>query len=234
VPAGGGRLVAPYGRRVPRQLAAALALASVAVSLSTAPAAASWRAPVPGHVVRAFAYSARAPFARGARRGAELEAAAGERVVAPCSGPITFRGSVPRFGPAITIRCGALLATLLRVRSSRSGVARRGVEIGRAAGFVRLGARRVGKRWGYVDPIALIDTARPRLGPPPIPVVLRSPAPPPRLRRAVRPAGAPGIAWTAWAGIGLLGSLLGPWAISTSRRRSTTSTPRRTLVTRTR
>jgi len=42
--------------------------------------------------------------------------------------------------------------------------------------------------------------------------------------------------WDAvsWAGLGLLGSLLGPWVISTSRRRSTTSTLRRILATRTR
>jgi hypothetical protein len=234
---------------VPRQLAAALALASVAVSLSTAAAAASWRAPVRGVVVRGFAYSERTPFARGARRGAEFAAVPGERVVAPCSGPISFRGSVPRYGPTLTIRCGALVATLLRVHATRSGFARRGGEIGRATGRVQLGARRVGARWGYVDPLSLIGADAPRgapLGPPPTvtarprtappAAVLRPAAPRAVARRSVvpRPRIAARVPWPVWAGIGLLGSLLGPWAISTSRRRSTTSTPRRTLATRTR
>jgi hypothetical protein len=220
---------------VPRQLAAALAIASAAATLSTAAAAASWRAPVRGHVLRAFAYSQRTPFARGARRGVELAAAPGDPVVAPCSGPISFRGSVPRFGPAVTIRCGALVATLLGVRAKRSGHVRRGLEVGRATGPVHLGARRAGARWGYVDPLALIGAQRPRLAPPALP------AKTPRARgpRAATPHVAarsvPRFPWTAWAGIGCaLGSLLGPWAITTSRRRSTTSMRRRIWATRTR
>jgi hypothetical protein len=220
---------------VPRQLAAALAIASAAATLSTAAAAASWRAPVRGHVLRAFDYSQRTPFARGARRGVKLAAAPGERVVAPCSGPIGFRGSVPRFGPAVSIRCGGLVATLLGVRATRSGHARRGLEVGRATGPVQLGARRAGAPWGYVDPLALIGAQGPRLGPPPLPAKApRGQAPrtaAPHL--AARPM--PGVPWTAWAGIGCaLGSLLGPWAITTSRRRSTTSTRRRIWATRTR
>jgi hypothetical protein len=189
---------------------------------------------VHGDVVRSFSYSARAPFARGARRGVELAAARGERVVAPCSGPISFRGSVPRFGPALSIRCGAYVATLLRVRATRNAVAHRGFEVGRATGPVHLGARRAGQRWGYVDPLALIAADPAPLGPAPLPRAVSRrlrprPAVPPRV--AASPVHVP---WTAWAGIGLLGSLLGPWAISTSRRRSTTSTLRRILAMRTR
>jgi hypothetical protein len=216
---------------VPRQLAAALAIASAAVSLSTAVAAASWRAPVPGRVLRAFAYSEHEPFARGARRAVALAAMPGERVLAPCGGPISFAGRLPRFGPALTIRCGALVATLLGVRATARGAARRGAEVGRATGAVGLGARRAGARWGYVDPLALIGAPEPRRAPPPLPAERPRPA---RPRVAVRPAGAPGLPWTAWAGVGLLGSLLGPWAVSTSRRRSTTSTLRRILAMRTR
>jgi hypothetical protein len=221
---------------VSRPLAAAIALiASAAALLSAAASAASWRAPVSGPVLRGFAYSASAPFARGARRGAEFAARPGERVVAPCGGPITFAGRVPRFGPALSIRCGSLVATLLGVRAARRGEVRRGAVVGRATGPVRLGARVAAQRWGYVDPLSLIGIDRPRgtpVGPaPPAPPPLRAP------RRAPPPATAPALArvpWTAWAGLGLLGSLLGPWAVSTSRRRSTTSTLRRILATRTR
>jgi hypothetical protein len=217
---------------VPRPLAAAIALlACAAAFLSAAAAAASWRAPVPGGVLRPFAYSPRAPFTRGARRGADFRAHAGERVVAPCGGRISFAGRVPRFGPALSIRCGALVATLLGVRPTRRGAVRRGAQVGRATGTVRLGARVATRRWGYIDPLALIGGDRP---------VGRAPLalPPVRAPKRARPAPAmpalPALPWTAWAGLGLLGSLLGPWIISTSRRRSTTSTLRRILATRTR
>ena len=217
---------------MPRPLAAAIALlACAAALLSAAAAAASWRAPVPGDVVRPFAYSPRAPFARGARRGADFAARAGDRVVAPCGGRISFSGAVPRFGPALSIRCGALVATLLGVRATRRGAIRRGARIGRATGTVRLGARVAARRWGYVDPLALIAAARPVGHAPLAPAPVRVP---PRARpspSAPRPLRLP---WTAWAGLGLLGSLLGPWVISTSRRRSTTSTLRRIWATRTR
>jgi hypothetical protein len=217
---------------VPRPLAAAIALlACAAALLSAAAAAASWRAPVPGDVVRSFAYSPRAPFTRGARRGADFRAHAGERVVAPCGGRISFAGRVPRFGPALSIRCGPLVATLLGVRPTRRGAVRRGAQVGRATGTVRLGARLAARRWGYIDPLALIGVDRP---------VGRAPLAPPPVRapKRTRPARAapalPALPWTAWAGLGLLGSLLGPWVISTSRRRSTTSTLRRILAMRTR
>jgi len=167
---------------VPRPLAAAIALlACAAALLSTAAAAASWRAPVPGDVVRPFAYSPRAPFARGARRGADFLARAGERVVAPCGGRISFAGIVPRYGPALSIRCGVLVATLLGVRATRRGAVRRGVQVGRATGTVRLGARLAARRWGYVDPLALIGADRP---------VGRAPLAPPAVRapRRTRPA----------------------------------------------
>jgi hypothetical protein len=218
---------------VPRPLAAALALIACAVALlSAAAAAASWRAPVGGRVLRGFTYSERAPFARGARRGVDLAAGQGDRVVAPCAGRITFAGRVPRFGPALSIRCGALVATLLRVHATRRGAVAGGAEVGRATGPVRLGARRAEQRFGYVDPLTLMGEPPPPVGPAP----LAAPTPRPARRARppapqLRPAGVP---WTAWAGLGLLGSLLGPWVISTSRRRSTTSTPRRTWATRTR
>jgi hypothetical protein len=221
---------------VPRPLAAAIALiASPAALLSTAAAAASWRAPVRGPVVHGFAYSPSAPFARGARRGADFAARSGERVVAPCGGRITFAGAVPRFGPALSIRCGALVATLLRVRAARRGDVRRGAVVGRATGNVRLGARRVAERFGYVDPLSLIGLDRPREVPvgvaPLAPPALRAPG---RARPSPDAPNAVQLPWTVWVGLGLLGSLLGPWAVSTSRRRSTTSTLRRISATRTR
>jgi hypothetical protein len=220
---------------VPRPLAVAIALlASAAALLSTAAAAASWRAPVRGPVIRGFDYSPRAPFARGSRRGADFAAGRGERVVAPCGGRMTFAGRVPRFGRVLSIRCGPLVATLLGVRATRGGRVRRGGEVGRATGTVRLGARRAGDRFGYVDPLALIGAGDPRGTPIGAAPGRRPPVDVPERPRREHPGAEPALPWTAWAGLGFaLGSLLGPWAISTSRRRSTTSTLRRTLATRT-
>jgi hypothetical protein len=215
---------APSVASVPRPLAAALAvLASAAALLSAAAAAASWRAPVPGPVVRGFEYSRAAPFARGARRGADFAARSGERVLAPCPGRITFVGSVPRFGPALSIRCGSLVATLLGVRATRRGRVRRGGEVGRAMGFVRLGARRADRRLDYLDPLALIAAEHPRgapVGAAPsggAPAARRVPA---AVRRApgAPSAAAPRLPWTAWAGLGLL--LAGAPAGALVRRRA--------------
>jgi hypothetical protein len=223
---------------VPRPLAAAIALVACAAALlSAAAAAASWRAPVDGRVLHGFAYSPQAPFARGARRGVDLAARPGDPVVAPCSGRIAFAGRVPRFGPALSIRCGRLVATLLRVRATRRGAVARGAQVGRAAGTVRLGARWAARRVGDVGPLALLGSERPGgapIGAAPMPPRPRARTAPPAVRAPAAAPAAPGLPWTAWAGLGLLGSLLGPWAVSTSRRRSTTSTLRRIWATRTR
>jgi hypothetical protein len=197
---------------VPRPLAAALLglVSAAALLLSTAAAAASWRAPVAGHVVRPFAYSPCAPFARGARRGVDLFARRGEQVVAPCSGRVTFSGRVPRFGPALSVRCGALVATLLGVRAARRGAVRAGEAVGRATGIVRLGARRTRVRFGYIDPLSLIAAERPRGAP--VGGAPRGPAPvrglPTPLAVRVAPAAVDAapvtLPWTAWAGFALL------------------------------
>jgi hypothetical protein len=209
-PGGESRYRPPSVAFVPRLLAAALAvLASAAALLSAAAAAASWRAPVPGPVLRGFDYSRATPFARGARRGADFAARRGDRVLAPCPGRITFAGSVPRFGPALSIRCGRLVATLLGVRATRRGRARRGGEVGRATGPVRLGARQAGRRLDYLDPLALIAAAHPRGTP--VGAAPRGGGPRARSRPVAprRPGVAPRAAaarlpWTAWAGLGLL------------------------------
>ncbi len=226
---------------MPRPLFATLALAAV-VFLSAAPAAAggqgaarhaTWRAPVVGLVAHLFAYSVRVPFARGARRGVDLDARRGEPVLAPCSGTITFAGRVPRFGGALALRCGRLVATLLRVRAVAHGRVRQGARIGRAEGEVRLGARVAGQRFGYIDPLELLGENRPRhtpLGRAPrsrsplaLPEPRRAPqwarsAPVPRASLVAAPA--PGrLPWTAWAGLAALAAGL-PAGTLVRRRRA--------------
>lgn len=231
----------------PRRLAAAAGLCALALlALRPPPAVAGWRLPVRGGVVRAFAYSARTPFRAGASRGVDFRAAPGSVVRAACSGRVRFAGPVPLRGLGVTLACGRLVATELGLSSlavRRGALVAAGAMVGRAGegGLVRLGARRAGERWGYVDPLSLIapePLGRAPRGDPPPPL-----APPPagpgrrnysyvRGRRggeeAVR---APLWAWVALAllaagaaggGLWRAGSLRERWAPSTSPRRSTT------------
>ena len=138
-----------------------------------------WRAPVPGPVVGAFRFDAGDPYRAGQRRGIDLAAPRGAPVRSACAGVVTAAGRVPGRGLGVTVRCGELAATHLglagvRVRRGRLVVA--GARLGTALGpVVRLGARRAGRRHGYVDPAGLLGG----LGPGPPPPVLA----PPRGRR---------------------------------------------------
>jgi hypothetical protein len=131
-----------------------------------APAAERWIAPVDGAVVRAFAFG-RDPYAAGQHRGVDLAARATEPVRAPCSGRVRFAGPVPGHRRGVTIACGRYAATVLElaaVRVHRGAVVVRGAVVGVAgAGGLHLGARRLGERHGYVDPLGLLDR-RPPLG----------------------------------------------------------------------
>jgi hypothetical protein len=158
-----------------------------------------WSKPVEGAIAAPFAYDARHPFVRGAHRGVDLAARAGERVRAPCPGRVTFAGRVPGHGRAVSIRCGALVATLLDLGATRVGRGVRlapGTIVGLARGArVHLGARRFGDRFGYREPPLDAPATRTPLGPVPAPARRPSaPAPAPAPARAPAPAPAPGPA----------------------------------------
>jgi hypothetical protein len=154
-----------------------------------------WRWPVHGPVVGAFRAWAHAPYARGQRRGIDVAAAPGSVVRAACPGRVTFTGALPRLGHALSVRCGALVATYLRlarvtVRRGASVVPGQPIGVLGPRGVLRLGARRVAERRGYVDPLMLLrDPAAPPpgLGPAPRARGPRAPRPraeAPRLPRA--------------------------------------------------
>ncbi len=175
-------------------------------------AAAPWRRPVTGSVVRPFAYDRGQPFARGARRGVDLRAAAGTPVRAPCSGRVTHAGAIPARRRGVTVQCGGLRATLLGLATTavrRGARVRAGDRVGAAAGpTLRLGARESADAFGYIDPLVLLDPD-PDPGPGGIPPLgraprgVRPPAPPAASPRAAprpqpvaapRPAAAPDTA----------------------------------------
>jgi hypothetical protein len=186
------------------------------------PANGVWRRPVGGDVVGSFRHRAATPFAAGQRRGVELAAAPGEPVHAVCTGRVTYAGAVPGFGLGVSIRCGALTATELRVgavtvrRGMRVAAGSR-IAVAGVSGSIRLGARRTPDRFGYVDPMTLIgDVAAPR-GLPPAGVAPRGRRPrvvaPPPSRpwplHARHGRGAAPVPRAAWLGLGLLAGGIG-------------------------
>ena len=146
--------------------------------------ATGWRWPLRGPVVGAFHVSPRAPFARGQRRGIDVSARPGAVVHAACPGRVTFTGALPRRGLAVSVRCGALVATYLglgRLTAREGARVARGDALGLlgASGRLRLGARRASARRGYVDPLLLLADSAPPLRPPPF-------GPAPRALRRIR------------------------------------------------
>jgi murein DD-endopeptidase MepM/ murein hydrolase activator NlpD len=195
---------------------------------------ATWRWPLRGRVVGAFRLTPRTPFARGQRRGIDVVAVPGSTVRAACPGRVTFAGQLPRQGLAVTVRCGALVATYLRLARldvRRGTRVRRGKRLGALGrvGRLRLGARRAGDRRGYLDPLMLLRdpaaTAPPLGGPAPRG---RRPRPRPLLpptRFATphpRPA-AHGLPWPAYPAVALIAAAFPVGGLLHRRRRRATT-----------
>jgi murein DD-endopeptidase MepM/ murein hydrolase activator NlpD len=185
--------------------------------------ATGWRWPLRGPVVGAFHVSPRAPFARGQRRGIDVSARPGAVVRAACPGRVTFTGALPHRGLAVSVRCGALMATYLGLgrlaTHAGSGVAR-GNALGTlgATGRLRLGARRASDRGGYVDPLLLLADRTP-----PLPHLGRAPRalrrrPLPPTRPAPRPDRLP---WPVYPALALVASALPLGGLIHRRRRRT-------------
>ncbi|HEX6618984.1 MAG TPA: peptidoglycan DD-metalloendopeptidase family protein [Solirubrobacteraceae bacterium] len=200
--------------------------------------ATGWRWPLRGPVVGAFHVSPRAPFARGQRRGIDLSARPGAVVRAACPGRVTFTGALPHRGLAVSVRCGPLTATYLglgRLATRTGSRVAPGDVLGTlgATGRLRLGARRLSDRRGYVDPLELLADGTPplpHLGPAPR-ALRRRPLPPTRpAPRPIAPATppAPGSAatphrlpWPAYPALALVASALPVGGLLHRRRRRT-------------
>jgi hypothetical protein len=201
---------------------------------------ADWRWPLRGPLVGRFRFTPGAPYARGQRRGIDVAAPPGTEVRAACAGPVTFAGALPRFGRAVSVRCGALLATYLRlarVEVSRGAIVAPGQPLGTlgATGVLRLGARRAADRRAYLDPVTLLSDADPQmpdLGPAPRPrrpgevrrehpraPAPRPPMPHPRRAPATPRATAQRLPWPAYPAIALIAIALPVGGLVRLRRR---------------
>jgi peptidase M23-like protein len=197
---------------------------------------AGWRWPLRGPVVGAFHVSPHAPFSRGQRRGLDLSARPGTVVRAACSGRVTFAGALPRRGLAVSVRCGALMATYLglgRLAARPGARVAPGDGLGTlgASGRLRLGARRATERRGYVDPLLLLERDRPalpHLGPAPRAARRSAKLPPPATAPALLPAPAPApgpaseprrLPWPAYPALALIATALPLGGVMHRRRR---------------
>jgi Peptidase family M23 len=151
----------------------------VAAVLIHAPTAAGWSWPVDGPVVRPFVLG-NDPYAAGQHRGIDIEGTPGTTVRAATAGSVTFVGTVPAGGRAVTVRTdGGLSVTYLELGETR---AERGAEVAEgdaigvigAAAHVHLGVRVTADPHGYLDPLRFLPPrvsgaarADPVPGPPP-------------------------------------------------------------------
>jgi len=174
----------PGGRRRGLAAASVLLAAALAALASTAPAAqavedpppapdtaagaaARWRPPVPGDVVRAAAIPL-SPWGAG-HRGVDLAAAVGDAVTAPADGVVRFVGEVAGRGVVVLEHPGGLQSSFEPVTSSAAvgDVARAGAAVGRLAPGPGHCAPRSCLHWGvrlgesYLDPTTLLE--RPRI-----------------------------------------------------------------------
>src|SRR3954471_21648850 len=182
---------------VPVALAAAL--------LAPAPAL-GWSWPVSGSVLTGFAFDRAHPYAAGQHRGIDIGGAEGAPVSAPVSGTVSFAGSVPTSGKAVSIETADGYSVTLVHLGSYS--VRRGQQVaerdvvgtvgpGGADGelpepYVHLGVRVASDPQGYTDPVSFMPPRPPpRPGapraPPPVPGGVPAPPPPPD----PKPGGAP-------------------------------------------
>jgi MYXO-CTERM domain-containing protein len=138
-----------------------------------APAAYAWSWPVQGPVLQPFSYNEAHPYAAGQHRGVDIGAhAAGETVVAPAAGTVSYAGTVPTNGKTVTIETAdGYSVTLTHLGSiavaKGATVAEQDVvaTIGPSGTpevdgpYVHLGIRVATDPNGYVDPLGLLPPA---------------------------------------------------------------------------
>ena len=147
-----------------RRLLLVLALGLVLV----APARA-WTWPADGPVLVPFSFDPSSPYAAGQHRGIDVGGSANEPVVAPASGTVTFAGTVPGSGKAVSIlttdgwsvtltQLGSIAVTKGASLAEGDGVGTIGPsgDPGASGPYVQLGIRHADQDQGYVDPLTLL------------------------------------------------------------------------------
>ena len=143
------------------------------VFLVWTPAAYAWSWPVHGPVVQPFSYDEAQPYASGQHRGVDIGVdAAGEGVVAPAAGTVSFAGTVPTNGKTVTIETAdgysVTLTHLGSIAVPRGATVAEQDIVGTIGPsgtpevdepYVHLGIRVTADPNGYVDPLGLLPPA---------------------------------------------------------------------------
>lgn len=173
---------------------------SLVVLLAWAPAASAWSWPVQGPVLQPFSYDESHPYASGQHRGIDIGAdAAGEQVVAPAAGSVSFAGSVPTNGESVTIQTPDGYAVTLTHLGSLLVAKGASVDEGQAVAtigpsgtpefdrpYFHLGIRATADPNGYLDPLGLLSPPALQSAP-----EQSTPAPAPQPSTSSAPASAP-------------------------------------------
>jgi murein DD-endopeptidase MepM/ murein hydrolase activator NlpD len=143
------------------------------------PPALAWAWPVDGPVLQPFTYDRSQPYAAGQHRGIDIGAPTGATVRAPAGGTVTFAGSVPGGGKAVTIQTpdghSATLVHLGSIAVARSAAVAEGEVVGSVGPsgepeldqpYVHFGVRLTADEEGYLDPLGFLTGVGP---PPPAP-----------------------------------------------------------------
>jgi hypothetical protein len=134
------------------------------------PAAFAWSRPVEGAVLQPFSYDAAHPYASGQHRGIDIGAdSAGETVVAPAAGTISFAGTVPTNGKSVTIETAdgysVTLTHLGSIVVAKGGTVAEQDPVGTVGPsgtaeedvpYVHLGIRITADPDGYLDPSSFL------------------------------------------------------------------------------
>jgi hypothetical protein len=196
---------------MPRALIVVSAMALVIV-----PAAGAWSWPVNGPVLQKFVLGDD-PYAAGQHRGIDIGGPSGTTVAAPASGYVSFVGTVPVSGRAVTIQTtDGYSVTLTHLGSTtvrRGETVTEGAVVGMIGPsgevehdvpYLHLGIRRSEDPNGYVDPLLFLPAKPvPVASPSPAPPAVATPAPPPTPSSSAPPtatATAPPSAMSAPAG----------------------------------
>jgi hypothetical protein len=143
--------------------------------LAWTPVARAWSWPLQGPVVQPFAYDEAHPYASGQHRGIDIGAGeAGENVVAPAAGTVSFAGTVPTSGKSLTIDTAdgysVTLTHLGALLVSKGATVAEGDAVGTVGPsgtpevdglYVHLGIRVASDPDGYVDPLSLLPAPAP-------------------------------------------------------------------------
>ena len=179
-------------------------VSSVLIALLVPSGAQAWTWPVEGPVLRPFVFGSD-PYAAGQHRGIDVGGGLGESVRAPAAGTVSFAGSVPAGGRALTIRTAdGYSVTLLQLGSiavERGEEVAEGARVGTVGEssdgvtrepHVHLGVRRTDDEEGYLDPLAFLPGRTRAMAPAPAPAASpptpAQPQPTPPVARVEEPA----------------------------------------------